>query len=110
MLSRTGMAAGLMVAGGIITVTALPVVLIAVALGLMAWLDLSPAGAFALTAFLAFLVAGALVAAGWWRLRKGVDLPRSREELRLNWRWLKTALETESGAERRSGPARAEHT
>jgi hypothetical protein len=95
-LSRAGMAAGLIFVGGVIALTAMPIVLIAVALVLVEALGLSPAGAFALTALLAFLVAAGLILAGWWQLRKGVDLPRSREEWRLNWNWLKTTLREES--------------
>ncbi len=105
-LSRAGLAAGLIVVGAMIAATALPIVLIAVAFGLMEALGLSPGGAFALTAFLAFLVAAALVTAGWWLMRKGVDLPRSREELRVNWNWLKTTLRAESAEASRFDPTR----
>jgi hypothetical protein len=104
-LSRAGMGAGLVAAGGVIALTTMPIVLAAVALALLAALDLSPAGAFALTAGLAFLLAAGLVLAGWWQLRKGVDLPRSREELRLNWTWLKTTLREEAASSKRAQSA-----
>jgi hypothetical protein len=101
-LSRAGIAAGLIVVGGVIALTAMPIVLIAVAFALVEALDLSPAGAFALTALLAYFVAAGLVFAGWRQLRKGVDLPRSREEWRLNWNWLKTTLREESTQAKRN--------
>lgn len=76
--------------GCVLALASLPVVLVSLALVLMETTDLTPAGAFAVTSVLAVSLAGALIIVGWHQLRrKATGFPRSRQEWKRNWSWLK---------------------
>ncbi|MFN0052001.1 MAG: phage holin family protein [Planctomycetales bacterium] len=83
----------LMLIGGAMLLASLPVGLASLAFILAETMDLSLGRAFALTALIAALMAGALVATGWRLLKtNAAGIPRSRDEWRLNWSWLKETL------------------
>ena len=76
--------------GCVLAFASLPVVLVSLALVLMETTDLTPVGAFAVTSLLAVSLASALVLVGWLQLRsKATGFPRSRQEWKRNWSWLK---------------------
>jgi hypothetical protein len=108
-LSRAEMGAGLIVAGGALALAGLPVAMTALALGLVQILQMSPAGAFTVVAASVLVIAAGLIMAGWRFARNGLGLPRTRQEWRLNWRWLKSTLRAESESARRSPPNGTHH-
>ena len=95
-IARARMAALLVVAGCMLGLASIPVLLACVALVLAEQTQLSLASAFGLTSGVAVLFSGALIGIGWRRLHQNASgVPRSREEWRLNWSWLKDTLRRE---------------
>jgi uncharacterized membrane protein YqjE len=90
------MPAALLAVGCVLGMAAVPMLLVCVALVLVEVARLSPAAAFGLVAGVSLLCAVALVAIGWQRLRhESIGAPRSREEWRQNWSWMKETLRRE---------------
>lgn len=76
--------------GGVVALATLPVGLAWLALVLAEITALSLAAAFAVTSVSAILISCVLIGVGWRGLRKNaVGIPRTREEIRVNWKWLK---------------------
>jgi uncharacterized membrane protein YqjE len=83
--------------GTVLAMATLPVLLIAIAEGLvwMAGVDRGPA--YLGVALGSLLIAGCSILVGLILLkRRGLGFPRTREELSRNWRWVRTVL-THSG-------------
>jgi hypothetical protein len=79
-----------LVVGCVAAVASLPVVLACLALVLAETTALSLAAAFAVTSVAAVSLACILIIVGWRKLQKhAVGIPRSREEMSVNWKWLK---------------------
>jgi len=92
-----------LVIGCVVAVACVPVVLACLALVLAETMALSLAGAFAIASLLAVSISCVLIAVGWRQLRKNaVGIPRSREEMRVNWRWLKDISRGQHTSIRRS--------
>jgi hypothetical protein len=80
----------------------LPVALACLALVLAETMAVSLAVAFAITSVAAVSLSCVLVAVGWRQLRKNATgIPRSREELKVNWRWLKDTSQGQHASRRR---------
>jgi hypothetical protein len=91
-----------LVIGSVAAAASLPVALACLALVLAETTALSLAAAFAVTSVSAVLISCALIAVGWRQLRKNASgIPRSREEMRVNWRWLKDMSLGQHAAKRR---------
>lgn len=80
----------LLAIGCVVALASLPVVLACLALVLAETTALSLAAAFAVTSVSAGLISCVLIGVGWRELRKhAVGIPRTREEMSVNWKWLK---------------------
>ena len=79
--------------GVILALAALPIAMIALALGLEAATDLQLWAAFAISFAVAILIAGGAIGGGVWFLLHGLSfLSRSRSEWVQNVRWFKNLL------------------
>ena len=80
----------LLAIGGVIALVSLPVALACLALVLAETTAISLAGAFAVVSVLAVSTSCGLIGVGCRELRKhAVGIPRTREEMSVNWKWLK---------------------
>ena len=95
-IARLQTATLLVAAGCLLGFAALPIVLACVALVLAEQTQLTLASAFGLTSGVAVLISGILIGFGWRRLHQNASgIPRSRDEWKLNWSWLKETLRRE---------------
>jgi multidrug efflux pump subunit AcrB len=102
-VGRLMMPFAIMAASLLLLVAALPICLIAIALGLMA-AGLSGVVAFAIVAICSLMLVGILASWGWQRLRNTPPgFARSREELGCNLVWVKNAIT--NAATKPSNPA-----
>lgn len=77
----------------IVALGCVPVILLALAYGLVEFSELSQALSLLIAAMVGLAVAGVIAALGWRRLRdNAVTLARSREELQRNVSWIKHVL------------------
>lgn len=92
-LKRMQLPVAMLLFAGIAAVGTVPIVLMLVAEFLAQVAGLSRAAAFSIAAMSGFIVALAIGAVGWSRLRRVVRVfERSREELTRNMTWIKHAL------------------
>jgi hypothetical protein len=92
-LEKSRAAIGLLAAGCLVALAALPILLAAGALFLVETTSLTPAAAFGLAALVGIVVAGCLCAWGWWVLRRSCGgFQRSGCEWRRNIEWFKNVL------------------
>ncbi|MGE5193196.1 MAG: phage holin family protein [Deltaproteobacteria bacterium] len=79
--------------GCLLGLGSLPVLLSWAALALTEAGSMTPAGAFGVVSALAAVVSAALIGAGWGQLRRNAPrIARTREEWKVNWRWLKETV------------------
>jgi uncharacterized membrane protein YqjE len=89
----------LAVIGACMLLGTIPVALLALAALLVEQLDWSYAGAAAVAALAGLLIAGVVFGVAYGYIKKGlVSFDRSREELRRNIAWVKSALRTRGQA------------
>jgi len=86
----------LVIVGCVLGLAALPVLMVCLALVLVEAAGFTPAAAFAIVSGVSLAASAALVGIGWQRLRRQpLRAPRSREEWRQNWIWLKETVRRE---------------
>ncbi len=81
---------------GVLAVTAIMLSPICAALVLVELTGISPALAFAIVIGLSLLVSSGMMYAAYCRFQTVAALPRSLLEWRLNWNWLKSALQRQN--------------
>ncbi len=84
-------------AGCLLGLASLPMLLSWASFALMETGSMTPAGAFGAVAAVTAAISAALVGVGWRQLRRNAPrITRSREEWKVNWRWLKETVGPES--------------
>ena len=90
---RSGVAAALLVGGGILMLGCIPVLLLGIAQLLIEFAQWPASGAYACVSVAGLLIGGGVGYAGWRKLMSAAGtLSRSREELVETLQWIKRAL------------------